>query len=309
MEERHDQADQGRQDWVEEVEASASEDLVGIYLKEIGQIPLLTQEQEQELGRRIQQGDEKAKQAMVEANLRLVVSVAKNYFGFGLSLADLIQEGNLGLIRAVERFDPGRGTKFSTYATWWIRQKIVRALQRRHPIRIPLHRLEMHTKLLRLEEEHMDREGELPADEILAEELSGLLSSKQAMSAAEIRDLRNLPMTVSLDSPLDAEEGAKGATRLDLVEASEGSLDCLVGRLELIQWLKDCINQALTKQERTVLQLRYGLEDGNARTLVQVGQALNLSRERVRQIEKEALAKLKGLKAREKLKQGQRLSK
>ncbi len=281
----------------EERTESASEDLVKAYLQEIGKVPLLTREEEVELAKRVQQGDEKAKEKMALANLRLVVSIAKRYKGLGLPLLDLIQEGNIGLMKAVEKFDWTKGYKFSTYATWWIRQAISRALaDKSRTIRIPAHIIEAIRKLYKLEEEYVQEYGVPPTLEELAEQLDLPLEEVERVKKAA-------QYTSSLERPV----GEDGDALEDFI-GNEESPSPVREAFSALQ--KEELFRALEKleyRERRILELRYGLYDNKTRTLEEVGKAFGISRERVRQIEKEALEKLKAMKLRERLKQFENL--
>jgi len=271
---------------------AAAEDLVKTYLQEIGKVPLLTREEEIELAKRVQQGDEKAREKMALANLRLVVSIAKRYKGLGLPLLDLIQEGNIGLMKAVEKFDWTKGYKFSTYATWWIRQAISRALaDKSRTIRIPAHIIEAIRKLYKVEEEYVQEHGVPPSLEELAERLD--------LPKEEVERVKKVAQyTSSLERPV-GEDG-------DALEDFIGNEEAVSPAKEAFAALqKEELRQALERldyRERRILELRYGLQDNRTRTLEDVGKEFNISRERVRQIEKEALEKLRAMQLREKLK-------
>ena len=287
-----------------ELESDLSEDLVKLYLQEIGRFPLLTREEEVKLAKLVAKGDKIAREKLALANLRLVVSIAKKHQGCGLSLLDLIQEGNIGLMKAIEKFDYKKGYKFSTYATWWIRQAISRAIaDKARTIRIPTHVLELMRRIYKAEEEHVQEEGVPPN----LEELSKMLS----VPLEEVERVKKIsPYTRSFEEPIgDEEEGSvlgdfigKNATS-PLQEAFSE-----LQREELRRAL-----QGLTDRERRVLELRFGLnvedesEPNQPLTLEEVGKQFNLSRERIRQIEKEALEKLRGMKTREKLKKFENL--
>ena len=273
--------------------SGSGEDPIQTYLREIGRIPLLTAEEEKELARRARAGDEEAKAKLAAANLRLVVSIAKRYTGLGLPLLDLIQEGNVGLMRAVEKFDPERGYKFSTYATWWIRQAITRALtQTSRSIRLPESLLQRLRKIQEAESEWLQEYGELPTDEELAEVLG--------MPVEQIQEARQAPQyTPSLDQPLDEEEDGDELEQL----IGNGSLPSPL-RTALKELRREELRKALeslSERERKVLSLRYGLEDDQPRTLEETGRILGISRERVRQIQNEALEKLRQPKIRKRL--------
>jgi RNA polymerase primary sigma factor len=281
-----------------ELESDLSEDLVKLYLQEIGRFPLLTREEEVFLAKRVARGDKQAREKLALANLRLVVSIAKKHQGCGLSLLDLIQEGNIGLMKAIEKFDYKKGYKFSTYATWWIRQAISRAIaDKARTIRIPTHVLELMRRIYKAEEEHVQEEGVPPN----MEKLSKMLS----VPIEEVERVKKIsPYTRSFEEPIgDEEEGSvlgdfigKNATS-PLQEAFSE-----LQREELHRAL-----EGLTDRERRVLELRFGVNGMQPLTLEEVGKQFNLSRERIRQIEKEALEKLRGMKTREKLKKFENL--
>ena len=259
-------------------------DPVRMYLREIGKIPLLTKEEEVELAKRVEAGDEEAKKKLIEANLRLVVSIAKKYIGRGLSFLDLIQEGNLGLIRAVEKFDYRKGFKFSTYATWWIRQAITRAIaDQARTIRIPVHMVETINKLIRVSRQLVQQLGREPTVEEIAQALE-LLPEK-------VEDIQRIAQEpVSLETPIGEEEDSQLG---DFIEDkdSPNPEEATAGQL-LREQLEEMLGE-LTEREREVLRLRFGLEDGRAHTLEEVGKRFNVTRERIRQIEAKALRKLR----------------
>ncbi len=261
-------------------------DSLRLYLREIGKVTLLTADQEVTLAKRIERGDMRAKTAMIEANLRLVVSIAKGYLGRGLSFLDLIQEGSLGLIRAVEKFDYRKGYKFSTYATWWIRQAVTRAIaDKARTIRIPVHMVEKLNKVVHIERQLVQRLGREPSPEEIAEELE--------MTTAEVREiLRMSQLPVSLEKPIGEEEDSSLG---DFVEddAAESPFDTA----QLLLRREDVVNAlgALPRREREVIELRYGLLGGEPRTLEEVGRAFGVTRERIRQIENNTLKKLEHL--------------
>lgn len=265
-------------------EGIAIDDPVKIYLKEIGRVPLLTSEEEIELAKKIQQGDKEAKKRLAEANLRLVVSIAKRYGGRGMSFLDLIQEGNLGLIKAVEKFDYTKGFKFSTYATWWIRQSITRAIaDQARTIRIPVHMVETITKVNKASSTLLHQNGKDPTAEEIAEELD--------MPVDKVREIMRIAQDpVSLETPIGEEEDSHLGDFIpdeNAPEPTEAASQVL---------LKEQIDQVLgtlTEREEKVLRLRFGLEDGRSRTLEEVGQMFNVTRERIRQIEAKALRKLR----------------
>ncbi len=259
-------------------------DPIHMYLKEIGQVPLLTSEQEIELAKRVEQGDEDAKRQLEEANLRLVVSIAKHFTGHGMYLMDLIQEGSLGLIRAVEKYDYKKGFRFSTYATWWIRQSITRAIaDQGRTIRIPVHMVENINKVNRASRELVQKLGRDPTPEELAKEAH--------MSVDRIREIQRISREpVSMETPVgDEEDSSLGDFIRDdttPVPADEAA------RTMLREQIREILND-LTEREQQVLRLRYGLDDDRSRTLEEVGKQLNVTRERIRQIEAKALRKLK----------------
>ena len=275
---------------IEEIDLSlpkgiSIDDPVRMYLKEIGKIPLLKPHEEVELARRMNEGDELAKQRLVEANLRLVVSIAKRYVGRGMLFLDLIQEGNLGLIKAVEKFDYVKGFKFSTYATWWIRQAITRAIaDQARTIRIPVHMVETINKLTRVQRQLIQELGREPTAEEISEKMDG-------MTADKVREIQKISLEpVSLETPIGEEDDSHLG---DFIE-DEGAMspdDYAANEL-----LKDELNEVLlelTDREEKVLRLRFGLDDGRTRTLEEVGKEFNVTRERIRQIEAKALRKLK----------------
>ncbi len=260
------------------------EDHVRMYLKEIGKVPLLSSEEEVELAKRMEQGDKEAKSKLAEANLRLVVSIAKRYVGRGMQLLDLIQEGNLGLMKAVEKFDYKKGYKFSTYATWWIRQAITRAIaDQARTIRIPVHMVETINKLLRVSRQLLQELGREPTNEEIAE--------KMDIPVARVREILKISQDpVSLETPIGEEEDSHLG---DFIKDENITSPADAAAFVL---LKEQLNQVLatlTDREQEVLRLRFGLEDGRARTLEEVGKEFNVTRERIRQIEAKALRKLR----------------
>ncbi len=261
-------------------------DSLRLYLREIGRVPLLTAGEEVALAKRIERGDMVAKQAMVEANLRLVVSIAKGYLGRGLSFLDLIQEGSLGLIRAVEKFDYRRGFKFSTYATWWIRQAVTRAIaDKARTIRIPVHMVEKLNKVVHLERQMVQRLGREPRAEEIAEELR--------MSPDEVRDiLRMAQLPVSLEKPIGEEEDSELGDFVE-DEAAASPFDEASVNLRHTDIMRAL--DALPDRERKVIELRFGLQGEQPRTLEEVGRAFGVTRERIRQIENNTLKKLEAL--------------
>ena len=260
------------------------DDPVRMYLKEIGKIPLLKPHEEVELAKRMMEGDEIAKQRLVEANLRLVVSIAKRYVGRGMLFLDLIQEGNLGLIKAVEKFDYERGFKFSTYATWWIRQAITRAIaDQARTIRIPVHMVETINKLIRVSRQLLQELGRDPEPEEIAKEMD--------MSEEKVREIMKIAQDpVSLETPIGEEEDSHLG---DFIPDEDALAPAEAAAYSL---LKDQIEEvlgSLNEREQKVLKLRFGLEDGRARTLEEVGKEFDVTRERIRQIEAKALRKLR----------------
>ena len=260
-------------------------DNVKIYLKSIGKVPLLKTEQEKEIAKRIQAGDQDAKDELIEANLRLVVAIAKKYVGRGLQFLDLIQEGNLGLVKAVDKFDYTKGFKFSTYATWWIRQAITRAIaDQARTIRIPVHMVETINKLTRVQRQLVQELDREPTAEEIAERLGNI-------SAEKVREIQKISMEpVSMVTPIGEEDDSHLG---DFIEDKHALSPDEYATNEL---LKDEINNVLmmlTERERKVIQLRFGLIDGRARTLEEVGKVFGVTRERIRQIEAKALRKLK----------------
>lgn len=261
-----------------------TDDPVRTYLKEIGRIPLLTFEEEVDLAKRIEEGDERAKDQLAEANLRLVVSIAKRYVGRGMQFLDLIQEGNMGLIKAVDKFEHKKGFKFSTYATWWIRQAITRAIaDQARTIRIPVHMVETINKLVRAQRQLVQELGRDP----LPEEVAELMN----MDVEKVREVQKIAQEpVSLETPIGEEEDSHLGDFIpdeEILSPSDAATNTML-REQLITVL-----DTLTDRERKVLSLRFGLDDGRTRTLEEVGQAFDVTRERIRQIEAKALRKLK----------------
>ena len=266
------------------VDSYSTDDPVRMYLKEIGKVSLLTQEEEIELAVRMSQGDEEAKRRMAEANLRLVVSIAKRYVGRGMLFLDLIQEGNLGLIKAVEKFDYTKGYKFSTYATWWIRQAITRAIaDQARTIRIPVHMVETINKVIRVSRQLLQELGHDPSAEEIAAEMN--------IPVEKVRDILKIAQEpVSLETPIGEEEDSHLGDFIPDEDASEPS------EAASFSLLKDqlmSVLATLTPREEKVLRLRFGIEDGRTRTLEEVGKEFNVTRERIRQIEAKALRKLR----------------
>ena len=261
-------------------------DSLRLYLREIGKVPLLTADQEVSLAKLIERGDLRAKQHMIEANLRLVVSIAKGYLGRGLSFLDLIQEGSLGLIRAVEKFDYRRGFKFSTYATWWIRQAVTRAIaDKARTIRIPVHMVEKLNKVVHIERQLVQRLGREPLPEEIAEELE--------IDVEEVREiLRMSQMPISLEKPVGEEEDSSLG---DFVPDEQAESPFDTASLSLRREDVELALSALPDRERRVIELRYGLDGSQPCTLEEVGQAFGVTRERIRQIENNTLKKLESL--------------
>jgi RNA polymerase primary sigma factor len=270
-----------------------ADDSVRLYLREIGKIPLLTAEEELELARRVVAGDKRAKDKMAEANMRLVVSIAKRYVGRGLDLLDLIQEGNTGLLRAVEKFDPDKGFKFSTYATWWIRQAITRAIaDQARTIRIPVHMVETINKLLRTQRRLTQELNREPTNEEIAQAME--------MEVEKVEHIMKIKQDISsLDASVrdDEEDSVLGDFIVD--EDTMSPEESATTQL-LKEQVKDMLG-ALTEREQKILKLRFGLEDGKSHTLEEVGQEFSVTRERIRQIEAKALAKLRKHKDAKKL--------
>ena len=262
----------------------STDDPVRMYLKEIGKVPLLTADEEIELATRMSEGDEEAKRRMAEANLRLVVSIAKRYVGRGMLFLDLIQEGNLGLIKAVEKFDYTKGYKFSTYATWWIRQAITRAIaDQARTIRIPVHRVETINKVIRVSRQLLQELGHDPSAEEIAKEMG--------MPVEKVRDILKIAQEpVSLETPIGEEEDSHLGDFIPDEDASEPSEAASFSLLK--EQLMEVLD-TLTPREKKVLELRFGIVDGRTRTLEEVGKEFNVTRERIRQIEAKALRKLR----------------
>ena len=260
------------------------EDPVRMYLKEIGKVPLLSAEEEIELAKKMEEGDEEAKKKLAEANLRLVVSIAKRYVGRGMLFLDLIQEGNLGLIKAVEKFDYRKGYKFSTYATWWIRQAITRAIaDQARTIRIPVHMVETINKLIRTSRHLLQKNGREPTPEEIAEEME--IPVEKVM---EIQKIAQDP--VSLETPIGEEDDSHLG---DFIQDDDSPAPQDSAAYTMLKEQLNDVMGTLTSREAKVLRLRFGLEDGKARTLEEVGKEFNVTRERIRQIEAKALRKLR----------------
>ena len=265
-------------------EGVSVEDPVRMYLKEIGQVPLLTAEEEVEYAKRMEDGDEIAKQRLAEANLRLVVSIAKRYVGRGMLFLDLIQEGNLGLIKAVEKFDYRKGYKFSTYATWWIRQAITRAIaDQARTIRIPVHMVETINKLVRVQRQLLQDKGREPTPEEIAEEMD--------LPVERVREIQKISQEpVSLETPIGEEEDSHLG---DFIQDNNVLVPAEAAASTLLREQLDDELSTLTDREQKVIRLRFGLDDGRARTLEEVGKEFQVTRERIRQIEAKALRKLR----------------
>ncbi len=274
-------------------EGIAIDDPVRMYLKEIGKVPLLSSEEEISLAQRIEEGDQWAKKKLAEANLRLVVSIAKRYVGRGMLFLDLIQEGNLGLIKAVEKFDYRKGYKFSTYATWWIRQAITRAIaDQARTIRIPVHMVETINKLIRIERQLLQELGRQP----LPEEVAKIME----MPVDKVREIMKIAQEpVSLETPIGEEEDSHLG---DFIPDDEAPAPAEAAAFTMLKEQLINVLDTLTPREEKVLRLRFGLDDGRARTLEEVGKEFNVTRERIRQIEAKALRKLRHPSRSKKLK-------
>ena len=265
-------------------EGVSIEDPVRMYLKEIGKVPLLSAEREIELAKRMEEGDEDAKKELAEANLRLVDSIAKRYVGRGMLFLDLIQEGNLGLVKAVEKFDYHKGYKFSTYATWWIRQAITRAIaDQARTIRIPVHMVETINKLIRVSRQLLQELGREPLPEEIAKELD--------MPVERVREILKISQEpVSLETPIGEEEDSHLG---DFIQDDNVPVPAEAAAQTLLKEQLDEVLDTLTEREQKVLRLRFGMNDGRARTLEEVGKEFDVTRERIRQIEAKALRKLR----------------
>lgn len=274
-------------------EGISVDDPVRMYLKEIGRVPLLTAEEEVELAKRIEKGDEQAKRRLAEANLRLVVSIAKRYVGRGMLFLDLIQEGNLGLLKAVEKFDYRKGYKFSTYATWWIRQAITRAIaDQARTIRIPVHMVETINKLVRVQRQLVQEYGREPTIEETARAMD--------MSEDKVREIMKVAQEpVSLETPIGEEEDSHLG---DFIEDEDVMAPADAVSFHLLKEQLEDVLDTLSPREEKVLRLRFGLDDGRSRTLEEVGQVFGVTRERIRQIEAKALRKLRHPSRSKKLK-------
>lgn len=274
-------------------EGISVDDPVRMYLKEIGKVPLLSSEEEIELAKRIEKGDITAKKKLAEANLRLVVSIAKRYVGRGMLFLDLIQEGNLGLIKAVEKFDYRKGYKFSTYATWWIRQAITRAIaDQARTIRIPVHMVETINKLVRVSRQLLQELGREPHSEEIAKEMD--------MPVDKVREIMKVAQEpVSLETPIGEEEDSHLG---DFIPDDEAPAPAEAAAFTMLKEQLISVLDTLTPREEKVLRLRFGLDDGRARTLEEVGKEFNVTRERIRQIEAKALRKLRHPSRSKKLK-------
>ncbi len=278
---------------IELADSVSVNDPVRLYLKEIGKVPLLTGDQEMSLAKRMEAGDDSAKKELAEANLRLVVSIAKRYVGRGMSFLDLIQEGNLGLIKAVEKFDYTKGFKFSTYATWWIRQAITRAIaDQARTIRIPVHMVETINKLIRVSRQLLQEYGREPTPAEIGKEMG--------FSEEKVREIQKIAQDpVSLETPIGEEEDSHLG---DFIPDEDAPAPAEAASYALLKEQLIEVLNTLTEREEKVLRLRFGLDDGRARTLEEVGKEFNVTRERIRQIEAKALRKLRHPSRSKKLK-------
>ncbi|MNO61159.1 RNA polymerase sigma factor SigA [compost metagenome] len=260
------------------------DDPVRMYLKEIGRVPLLSADEEIQLAQRIEKGDEEAKRRLAEANLRLVVSIARRYVGRGMVFLDLIQEGNMGLIKAVEKFDYSKGFKFSTYATWWIRQAITRAIaDQARTIRIPVHMVETINKLIRVSRQLLQEIGREPTPEEIAKEMD--------LTPDKVREIMKIAQEpVSLETPIGEENDSNLG---DFIEDHDAPAPAEAAAYELLKEQLEEVLDTLTEREENVLRLRFGMDDGRTRTLEEVGKEFGVTRERIRQIEAKALRKLR----------------
>ena len=266
------------------LESISLDDPVKLYLKEIGRVPLLTTDEERELAEKILEGDEKAKKRLTEANLRLVVSIAKRYVGRGMHFLDLIQEGNVGLIKAVEKFDHTKGFKFSTYATWWIRQAITRAIaDQARTIRIPVHMVETINRLKKVQSQLLHENGSEPSEDQIAEAME--------MPVERVREIMRVAQeTVSMETPIGPEEDSR---LMDFIRDEDALAPDDAALKTITNEDIDSVLKTLTPREEAVIRLRFGLEDGRCHTLEQVGEQFQVTRERIRQIEAKALRKLR----------------
>ena len=275
-------------------ELKGSEDPVRMYLKGIGEVDLLSAEEEKELAQRMEEGDEAARQKLIEANLRLVVSIAKKYTGKGMSFLDLIQEGNMGLMKAVEKFDYTRGYKFSTYATWWIRQAITRSIaDQGRTIRVPVYMVEKINKLVRVTRRLFQEKGREPTTEEIAQEMD--------ISAEKVRQIQQVSKeSISLETPIGDENDSHLGDFIEDEHTPDPDLS--VSNLLLREELDDILDH-LTEREKRIIKLRYGIVDGRKRTLEEIGREFDLTRERIRQLESRALRKLRHPHRRQQLKE------